>query len=128
MFIRFVVAKIHRDSHRPQGVFIAAYNLLESGDLDNEQYNQLRELIKWFEETLPVPDHPYVKGRAIFWYRSSAVKFVRKTWELINLLQSYGIAVEIQTCRHFDNAIYRDAYQVAAYPSPYDAPVITRQA
>jgi len=33
MYLRFVTTRIDEDSHEPQGVFVASYALLESGDI-----------------------------------------------------------------------------------------------
>jgi len=33
MFMRFVITRTDPDSHKPQGVFAAAYSLLDSGEL-----------------------------------------------------------------------------------------------
>jgi hypothetical protein len=37
-FIRFVTTRVHKDSHRQEGVFAAAYALLDSGSLDQEEW------------------------------------------------------------------------------------------
>ena len=130
MFMRFVIPKINRESRRPEGLFQAAYALLEDGDLDEAEERQLRALIEWFEKNLPIPRHPYAKGRAIFWYQSSAhsrcLECVRRMWEIVNILRSHGYAVELQTCQRLGNIRYSDAYQVAAYPHKRDARIITR--
>jgi hypothetical protein len=37
MYLRFVTTRIDEDSHKPQGVFVAAYSLLDSGDLNPDE-------------------------------------------------------------------------------------------
>lgn len=126
MFMRFVVPEIHPRSHQPQGLFQTAYALLENGDLNGGEREQLQSLIDWFEENLPIPDDPLAQGRAVFWYRSSAHECIHRMWQLANILSSHGYAIELQTCRRFGNIRYSDAYQVAAYPHEGDAETITR--
>lgn len=127
MFMRFVVTQIHQASHQPQGLFITAYRLLETGDLIEAEQEELRLLLRWFETHLTVPNHPYVKGRAVFWYKSSALECIKRMWELTNILRSHGFAVELQTCQALGNKMHQDEYQVAAYPSHRDAKIITKQ-
>jgi|GEM_PF-4644502 len=67
MFMRFVTLKTNEDSHQREGIFQLAYALLKAGDLSEEEYSELRLLMDWFEKSLPIPEHPYVKGRAVFW-------------------------------------------------------------
>lgn len=72
MFLRFTITQIDEDSHKPQGVFVAAYGLLDSGDLDSVEWKRLRELLDWFNEHLPHPPDSFYASRAIFWFKSSA--------------------------------------------------------
>jgi hypothetical protein len=123
MFIRFVVESIDPDSHRPQGVFVAAYSLLESPDLSQDEWKRLRGLLDWFNEHLPHPPSDFSTGRAIFWFRSSAKETIDKIWEVVHLLREHGHRVNVHKCRHLGNIRYRDAFQVAAYPSDKDGRV-----
>jgi hypothetical protein len=119
MFMRFVVTQIDDVSHRPQGLFVAADGLLESGDLSPDEREQLREIIIWFNKNLPSPRN-MAASRAIFWFKSSAHECVSRIWDLANWLRAYGYLVEVQKRRQLGNIIYEDKYQVAAYPSNRD--------
>ncbi len=111
-------------------LFQATYALLEDGDLNKEEEQQLRGLIEWFKKNLPIPHHPDIKDRAIFWYQSSThsrcLECIKRMWELVNILRSHGYAVELQTCQRLGNIRYSDAYQVAAYPHRRDAKIISK--
>ncbi len=126
MFMRFAIPEINQESHQPQGLFQTAYALLEAGDLNEGEQEELQVLMDWFEKYLPIPRHPYVNGRAIFWYRSSAQECIKRMWELANILRSHGYAIELQTCQRFGNVMYSDCYQVAVYPHERDAEIITK--
>lgn len=119
MFIRFVITRIDDVSHKPQGLFVAAYDLLDSVDLSLDEHNQLREVLIWFSKNLPSPRWEYA-NRAIFWFKSSAEECVKRMWELANLLGIHGYHVELQKWRELGNIVYEDDFQVAAYPSVYD--------
>ncbi|MBC7804640.1 MAG: hypothetical protein H7145_00625 [Akkermansiaceae bacterium] len=125
MYIRFVVNRIDGNSHQPQGVFTAAYDLLESGDMSPDEHVYLSELLTWFADNLRIPNRANITDRATFWYFASARLFIGRMWELANPLKTHDIFVSTQTCETLGCCIYGDAHQVAAYPSPYDAPIRT---
>jgi hypothetical protein len=66
MFMRFVVTQIDEDSHQPQGVFAAAYDLLESDNLNSDVEKHLREVLFWFEENLHSPKDYFDADSALF--------------------------------------------------------------
>lgn len=123
MFLRFTITHIDEDSHKPQGVFVAAYSLLESGDLDSAEWKRLRELLDWFNDNLPHPPDSFYASRAIFWFKSSAHENVSRIWEMVHLLRAHGYHVEVYKCRRLGNISYEDDLQVAAYPSDRDAKI-----
>ena len=120
MYLRFVVTRVDEDSKSPQGVFVTADDLLKSGDLNSEEYRQLRTLIDEFNESLPGPPDEFRASRAIFWFKSTAKKNIRRVWELVQILRGDGYYVEVHKCRRLANICFEDKFQVAAYPSDRD--------
>ena len=123
MYLRFTTLKIDEVSKRPQGIFVAAYGLLESGDLSAAEWKHLREILDWYKTNLPLPLKTFVASRAIFWFRSSAGESIRRMWELVAILRDHDIPISVYKCRRLANISYRDDLQVAAYLSPDDAKV-----
>jgi hypothetical protein len=121
MYLRFVTTRIDSDSHKPKGVFVASYELLDSGSLTRDEWKQVREILDWFNAHLPHPPKNFTTGRAIFWFKSSAEESIGKVWELVHMLREYGHFVEVYKCRRLANVIYSDELQVAAFPSREDA-------
>jgi hypothetical protein len=66
MFLRFAVTQIDEDSHKPQGIFVAAYDLIDSCELTQEESKQLRELLDWFSEDLPNPPEDFYRAEPSF--------------------------------------------------------------
>jgi hypothetical protein len=120
MYIRFVITQIDMDSHQSQGLFIAAQTLLASGDLSMEERKTLQEELVWFNQNLPSPDKPYIRGRVIFWFRSSAKECIQRMWNVANILRVQGHLVEVQKCVRLYNVVYHDEWQVAAFPHKHD--------
>jgi hypothetical protein len=121
MFMRFVTTRIDENSRKPQGVFQAAYDLLESGDLSSDEWKQLREIQIWFNQNLPTPPDNFPGGRAIFWFKSSAKENIKRIWELVHFLRLHGYHVEVHKCKRLANICHQDRFQVAGYPSDQDA-------
>jgi hypothetical protein len=126
MFMRFVIPMIDEDSHQPQGVFCASYALLEEGEVSKEEAEELRSILNWFEEHLPIPRKDGIEGRAIFWFYASAQDCIHRMWSLCNILKAHCYAVELQTCRKLGNIRYCDQYQVASFPSDRDDRIISK--
>ena len=123
MFMRFVITQIDEASRQPQGVFAAAYALVDSGELSAEERKQLSDVMIWFNKHLPSPRGSFDKKRAIFWFKSSADECLKQMWEMVHLLRSHGYLVEVQKCRALGNIAWEDRFQVAAYPSVLDSKV-----
>ena len=121
MFLRFAITQIDEDSRKPQGVFVAAYALLDSCELDSEESKRLRELLDWFSENLPNPPEDFYASRAIFWFKSSAHESVNRIWELVQMLRLHGYHIQVYKSRRLANVSYEDEFQIAAYPSDRDA-------
>ena len=120
MFMRFAVTRMDEDSRRPQGVFAAAYALLDAGRLDADEERRLREVLRWLEEHLAAPPDGFLTCRAVFWFKAAASEKVGRVWELVCLLRLHGLHVELYKCRHLANILYEDKEQVAAFSSPRD--------
>ena len=127
MFLRFTIGRVDEDSHRSQGLFVAAYELLDSGNLNSDEWKRIREILDWFNQHLPHPPEEFSKGRAIFWFRSKrpkAQECINRTWELVHLMREHGHHVKVHKCRALGNICYRDELQVAAYPSSGDSRIV----
>ena len=66
MYLRFVTTGIDEDSHKKQGVFVASYALLDSGELSRDEWKVVRETLDWFNANLPHPPKKFTASRAIF--------------------------------------------------------------
>ena len=121
MYIRFAITQIDKNSHQPQGLFRAADVLINSGNLTAEERKRLQDILVWFNVNLPAPNRRDIRGRVTFWFYASAQECIRRMWELVHILRAHDYFIEVHKCEHLHNCIYRDKYQVASHPSPYDA-------
>jgi hypothetical protein len=116
MYLRLVVMQRDEDSLREQGVFSPAYTLLWSDTLSPAEYECLGKVIVWFEQHLPPPDRSKIEPMAIFWFKSSASKFIKQLWELVQVLKEHGYHVETLKTSKPGYICYEDEYQVGARP------------
>ena len=86
--MRFVIAQIDKNSRKAQGLFVAAYSLLDSGTLKGDEWKRVRGILDWFNKNLPHPPDDFATGRAIFWFKSSAKECIGQIWEFGS--PSYG--------------------------------------
>jgi hypothetical protein len=124
MYLRFVIADIHEDSGRELGIFHAARNLWEEGDLypyEEERYNSIRA---WFNDNLQKPTRftaskpPYYrkKNKAISWFKDSAAEHIKHIRELVIILGHHGVAVRMVKANRVGYIVYEDKYQIVAEP------------
>lgn len=89
MFLRFTISRVDEDSHRSQGLLVAAYELMDSGNLSPEEWKRVRELLDWFNQHLPHPPKEFSNKRAIFWFRSrnpQTHECIDRMWEPVHWL------------------------------------------
>jgi hypothetical protein len=123
MFLRFVTTRIDEDSHRAASVFTAAYSLMKSETLNNEERRHLDEILSWFLKNLPAPPKNFDAKRATFWFKSGAKENIAKIWELAHFLRLHDHHVEVHKCRRLGNLLFEDKIQVAAYRSRLDGKI-----
>ena len=94
------------------GVFAAAGELLESGELEPDTARALQDVCDWFNDNLPVPGG-IDRRDAVFLFKSNAVECTRRIWELVWILREAGFVAEMQKTTRPGRVVYEDAYQVA---------------
>jgi len=123
MYMRFVTTRVHEDSHKPEGVFTAAYALLGSGSLDPDEWKRVRAMLIWFQRNLPTTPDRFSARRAIFWFKSSSKECIGHVWDLVHALRLHEYHVEVHKCRRLANIAWEDQHQVASYPSEADCKI-----
>jgi len=122
MFVRFVVRDIDNNSGRRQGLFQAARALERSGALNTQDAKYLDAIRGWFGEHLEKPTRLAISSRhhgkqqALSWFKDTATNHIAKIRELANVLERYGVPVEMVKARRLGYILYEDEFQVAAYP------------
>ena len=113
-YLRFVITKRDEDSGRAQGLFQAAYDLLDSGDLDPVEHATVRSAMDWFRKHLQAQEA--VDTRAIFWFKAESVETVQRMWTLIGVLREHGLHVRMMKTDEPGTTDYDDSHQIAAIP------------
>jgi hypothetical protein len=122
MFVRFVVKSLDPDSGRRQGLFQAADELRESGELNARTWKRIEEIREWFDEHLKTPRRlavsrrPHSKAQAISWFKGTAGEHIKRMHEFQRVLEEHNIVVEVIRTHRPGYVLYEDDHQVTAYP------------
>lgn len=114
MYIRFATIENDRHSGVGKGVFQAAIAARDNHNTLPSVSDEIRSLIRWFNDELPAPDD--VNARAIFWYKADAADFIEATWRLAAMLYVCDCPIYPIRCARPGKIVYRDHYQIAAIP------------
>jgi hypothetical protein len=122
VFLRFTLPKKDVGSGARQGVLVASYELLESGELSPYERELVEEILRWFERQLLVPSALAKAGqtRAISWFKSDAHAPIKRMWDLVAILKAHGEIVEVLRTKEPGTVIYQDREQVVAIPTRSD--------
>lgn len=122
MYIRFVTEEMDEDAHRPVGVFQVVYRLLKNGELDEAAHDRLREHLDWFRKNLDAPDRvtrtrrPDAPGKAISWFKPTAVEHIRRMRAMCDELFEHGVVVRMIKAERTGFVVFEDEHQVVAEP------------
>ena len=122
MYLRFITR--FRDSYEEEctGVFQAAYYLRRSDMIDDFDEQYLNELLTWFEVNLRKPSRFHKSRRrnamhvSLSWFKSTSTEHVQKLYEIIWILDKYGMTVERVKRRNTGYILYEDEHQVSSIP------------
>ena len=121
-FVRFVVNDKEPVTGEVIGFFKAAYSLRRSELASVPDAAYLNELLAWFDSNLDAPNkfskanRPHRHGKAISWFKPSALEHIAKSRELLELMLRYSIQSEMIVTSKPGIMVYEDEYQVAAIP------------
>jgi uncharacterized protein YfcZ (UPF0381/DUF406 family) len=118
MLVRFTTLARDVDSGHTSGILVAAHTLRDDGDISVEEHAELRQVLAWFTEHLPVPKvlADIEHRRAISWFKPAASQAIRKMWELKLVLEAHGSHVNVLQTREPGVVVYEDKWQVVAKP------------
>src|SRR3954468_14752788 len=108
MLVRFCVPRRDPHSHSPQGVFQAAIELRDSGQLEAYEEEWLERELGWLRKHLPSPDCLRDPGndRAICWFKPRAKEAIDKVRGMTALLVTRGYAVQMMTTTDPGTVLY----------------------
>ena len=59
---------------------------------------------------------PHAKAQAISWFRDTAILHIAKMREFQEILERYGVAVQMIKAKRLGYVLYEDEFQIVAYP------------
>lgn len=125
MYIRFIAKYFNRKHDREEtGIFRAADYVRDHTSIGAAEKELLQEIIKWFDENLPVPefyDDPATRAEenhTYFWFKTDAREFLERMDALTTILEENGVKVEILRAEIVPGRmVFEDYCQIAVVPS-----------
>jgi hypothetical protein len=116
-YLRFVTHLRDERSLASQGAFQAAYELKYEERLEEHERLWFEDLLRWFDEHLEAPPRWRLgRGRAVCWFKDSAVEHLRQGRHLAVMLAHHGVPCRLLRTRKPGRILYEDPHQVAAVP------------
>lgn len=124
-FVRFVLPRMNPDTGTADGIFDVAHALQHEDGLSGDEYAELRRLLRWFGDHLPVPtrfNRTKSKGyyrrktKGISWLKDSADRHVAQMHRLAEILKRHGHEVTMIKTNRPGYVVYEDEYQIVAEP------------
>ncbi len=118
MYVRFAVLRKNEYSSSLLGVFQAAFELRDRGELQPHEEEWLEQELRWLRMHLKSPSclHDPGNHRAICWFHPRAKRPIAKVRSIAALLNEKGCHVRMLTTRDPGTVIYEDGFQVVAKP------------
>lgn len=118
MYLRFVIHRQDALSGSMQGVFQAAFELRDRGELAPHEDEWLRGELAWLKMHLKDPSclADPENRRAVCWFHPRAMRPIERVRSIVALLREHGIAVTMLKSRDPGIIIYEDGWQVVAKP------------
>ncbi len=122
MYVRFVIHKNDENSGRRQGLFQALTALRDQEALLPHDLSAYEEIYEWFKKNLKKPisftrsSKPHAKKVSLSWFKDSATEHIAKMHALAQILDTYGVAVDVIRTKRPGYVVYEDQYQIAAEP------------
>jgi hypothetical protein len=124
MYLRFVVADIHKDSGRELGIFHAMGNLRDEGKLHVDEEELHDSIVQWFDKHLKKPTRftaskpPFYRKKsvAISWFKDTAHEHLARVRELAVILEHHGVSVRMLKADRVGYIVYEDEFQIVAQP------------
>ncbi len=122
MYIRFCTTRKVCNASYNEGVFQAAFYLINNDLLFDYEEKAISNIIEWFNDNLEAPDwfsrskKPHAHPHAVSWFKCSATEHIKRMRELCCLLEVKGIEVTSYKSTRVGYLVYEDDYQVAAEP------------
>ncbi len=119
MYLRFRTSFLDEYRDNRTGVFQAAYYLMHSEIMCPYEHQQLQDVWDWFRNNLRAP-RVYQQSRdashIICWFKPTARQQLQKMYEMIHLLELYGMHVSQVRSHKPGYVVYEDDNQVAVVP------------
>jgi hypothetical protein len=118
MYLRFETLIQNDTSSSKLGIFNAAYQLRNHGDITSSETKELNSCFAWFDKNLEAPDciNDDDKFRYISWFKPQAKEHIKHVRRIVSILEEHGVIIKMIKTKNPGQIIYADDWQVFAKP------------
>src|SRR5688572_3786637 len=122
MYLRFITIFDKESGERETGIFQAAGYFAESGSLNPEDKEKLRELGKWFGKNLKRPEKfskskkPHTENTGLSWFKDTSSEYLKNMYDLKSILEKQDLIIEVIKSRNPGYIVYEDDHQIVVIP------------
>ena len=118
MYLRFQSRIINERTNNYLGIFQIAFKFRDADKLEKPFEIELIKNIEWLKKHLTSPKELEQKEnfRAISWFKTRAVKPMKRIRKIKGILEDYGYIIDTLKTKDPGIIIYEDRWQVIAKP------------
>jgi hypothetical protein len=126
VYIRFTTEFVNEYGETHTGIFSALRFVREWSLTQDEDVQKLKELRSWFNVNLEAPSrfsnasNKSPAAVSLSWFKDTSKEHIKKIYEIREVLNKYGIIVEVVTTKNPGYIVYEDDCQISAIPFKND--------
>ena len=126
-YLRIQGKELVRNTMYARGVFSMCMELLDSGEMEEEDAELFKEVNDWFLKNLPLPPQCQKQDRVICWFKTeNSEEMIKMIRPALWLLERYGVPYYLVYTITPGEIVYEDKYQIVTKTDGYlridDAP------
>ena len=120
MYTRYAVNFADPDAGRRLGLIQALFELRNAGKLLPYEFDDVEEIRRWLEQNLARPSsldgsaETHAPENAHSWFKDSATEHISRMQQLVEILESHDVPVEVITTNRPGFITYEDDHQIVA--------------
>lgn len=115
-YVRFQSQLQNEGTPSKLGIFQIAFRVRDAHETSIHDANEISRQIEWLKTHLYCPELADRDYRAIFWFKDTAHKPLKRIWAIKPYVEAYGYWIDVVKTWAPGQIVYEDSWQIAARP------------